>query len=119
MHFFSCLLCIIILFLLILYLHQSSKISQNNTITKIPSITKQPSRYIIYNQSRPRPWGPVINFHQSFTNNNIPELRMRNYYNDIKNSSNVKWTDQFEGTIIRNYLDNLDNVKNIYLTSIN
>lgn len=68
--------------------------------------------------------GPVINFHQSFNkynpaiqskyNTGIPEMGWRNYY--LKHFDNYQVPDQdpFAGTPIRNFLNNLDNVDNIY-----
>ena len=72
--------------------------------------------------------GPVINFHQSFGKyknmqdgtykngfpNGIPEMAWRNYYLANFSKSEIPNQDPFAGTIIRNYLDNLENVKNIY-----
>ena len=72
--------------------------------------------------------GPVINFHQSFGKyknmqngtykngfpNGIPEMAWRNYYLSNFSRNEVPEQDPFVGTVIRNYLDNMDNVKNIY-----
>ena len=72
--------------------------------------------------------GPFINFHQSFCKyknmqngsykngfpNGIPEMAWRNYYLTNFNKNEVCEQDSFTGTVIRNYLDNMDNVKNIY-----
>lgn len=57
--------------------------------------------------------GPVINFHQMFKPN-LPELGWRNYYLSTFNDYNVPTDTNFDGTIIRNYLDNLENVDNLY-----
>jgi len=68
--------------------------------------------------------GPVINFHQSFNKYNpaiqhryktgIPEMGWRNYYLKNFNENQVPPQDPFAGTPIRNFLNNLDNVDNIY-----
>jgi hypothetical protein len=68
--------------------------------------------------------GPVINFHQSFNKYNpaiqhryktgIPEMGWRNYYLKNFNENQVPQQDPFAGTPIRNFLNNLDNVDNIY-----
>ena len=57
--------------------------------------------------------GPVINFHQSFKPV-LPELGWRNLYLSRYNNSEVPNDTNFDGTIIRNFLNNLDNVDNIY-----
>ena len=74
--------------------------------------------------------GPVLNFHQHFTkrtNNKsyntvmgcgnptgIPEMGWRNMYISNNSIKDVDYEDPFSGLITRNYLDNLDNVDNIY-----
>jgi hypothetical protein len=68
--------------------------------------------------------GPIINFHESFNKYNsnlkagpptgIPEMGWRNFYLSNFNTNKVKNDDSFSGTVVRNYLDNLENVKNIY-----
>lgn len=68
--------------------------------------------------------GPVYNFHQHFNKYNpalgagsptgIPEMGWRNYYLSNYKSDGVEWTDPFSGTPIRTFLDNMENVENIY-----
>jgi hypothetical protein len=68
--------------------------------------------------------GPVYNFHQHFNKYNpalgagsptgIPEMGWRNYYLSRYKSDGVEWTDPFSGTPIRTFLDNMENVENIY-----
>ena len=74
--------------------------------------------------------GPVINFHQHFnkytTNPNyttvkgcgaptgIPELGWRNMYISNYTHNEVKDEDSFSGIVTRNFLDNMENVDNIY-----
>lgn len=57
--------------------------------------------------------GPAINFHQSFKPF-LPEMGWRSIF--LKNYSDyqVPPDTNFNGTVIRNYLDNLENVDNIY-----
>lgn len=70
--------------------------------------------------------GPVYNFHQHFNKYNprigaagfcptgIPEMGWRNYYLENYNRDEVKKEDAFAGTPIRNFLDNMENVDNLY-----
>jgi len=83
--------------------------------------------------------GPVYNFHQHFnkyspslTCNNpssipqsnnecissgpsgIPEMGWRNFYLSNFSKNEIKLVDPFAGTNIRNYLNNMENVDNIY-----
>jgi hypothetical protein len=74
--------------------------------------------------------GPVINFHQHFnkyTTNptyttvkgcgnptGIPELGWRNMYISNYTNNEVKYEDAFAGISTRNYLNNMENVDNIY-----
>jgi hypothetical protein len=70
------------------------------------------------------PVGPVYNFHQSFNKyknipgvgypTGIPEMGWRNLYLANYSDNLVVEEDPFSGIPTRNYLDNLDNVKNIY-----
>jgi hypothetical protein len=57
--------------------------------------------------------GPVINFHQSFKPV-LHELGWRNYYLNKYNDYEVPKDSNFDGTIIRNFLDNMESVDNIY-----
>ena len=74
--------------------------------------------------------GPVINFHQRFTKyttnptyttikgcgipTGIPELGWRNMYLYNFSKSEVPEDNQFSGIITKNYLNNMENVDNIY-----
>ena len=68
--------------------------------------------------------GPIYNFHQSFnksantlnTNNStgIHEMGWRNIYLANFTKNQVPIQDPFEGTPVRNFLNNLENVDNIY-----
>ena len=74
--------------------------------------------------------GPVINFHQHFNKYNtnptyttvkgcgnptgIPELGWRNMYISNYTNNEVKDEDAFAGISTRNYLNNMENVDNIY-----
>ena len=70
------------------------------------------------------PVGPVHNFHQHFNKyknipisslpTGIPEMGWRNLYLANYSQNQVVEEDPFSGTPIRNFLNNLDNVKNIY-----
>ena len=70
------------------------------------------------------PVGPVYNFHQSFNKcknssdagypTGIPEMGWRNLYLANYSDNLVVEEDPFSGIPTRNFLDNLDNVKNIY-----
>jgi hypothetical protein len=66
-----------------------------------------------------RKLGPVKNFHQSFLNCGkvLPELGWRNYYLKSNSSLNLldnSADDNFKGTSIGNFLNNLENTRNIY-----
>ena len=68
--------------------------------------------------------GPVYNFHQSFNKyknipnagmpTGIPEMGWRNFFLANYSKSQVVEEDPFEGIPTRNFLDNLENVKNLY-----
>ncbi len=70
------------------------------------------------------PVGPVHNFHQHFNKyknipesslpTGIPEMGWRNLYLANYSENQVVEEDPFSGTPTRNFLDNLENVKNIY-----
>lgn len=132
--FFSYLLALFLSLILILYLYQSKTIgykynnmNNNKTDAFFPVIfdtcsNKRTSGMPVHRV------GPVINFHQSFGKykniqngtykngfpNGIPEMAWRNYYLSNFNHNEVPEQDPFTGTVIRNFLDNMDNVKNIY-----
>ena len=134
--FLSYLLLLIISAILILYLYQISSTGYNNNNKNtllndsfFPVIldtcnsnnnTRMPVHHI----------GPVKNFHQHFTkrtNNRtyntakgcglptgIPELGWRNMYLSNYTKNEVPDVDQYAGIPTRSFLDNLENVDNIY-----
>lgn len=124
--FLSYLLTLILAIILILYL---SQIMNKNTSFLNPKEAFLPVIYDVCTNKRSGTMpvhrvGPAINFHQSFNKYNsnlglgiptgIPEMGWRNFYLANFNNNMVPENDVFSGTIVRNYLDNLDNVKNIY-----
>lgn len=130
--FLGYLLALCLALILVLYLYQNKnidnkKIKNNKKDTFFPVIfdtcpMKRVSGMPVHRV------GPVINFHQSFGKyknmqngtyingypNGIPEMAWRNFYLDNFNRNEVPEQDPFSGTVIRNYLDNMDNVKNLY-----
>lgn len=124
--FFSYMLTLILATILILYLSQLMQ--KNKPVIK----RKEPFLPVIYDvctneRTGTMPVhrvGPVQNFHQSFNKYNsalvlgtptgIPEMGWRNFYLTNFNNNMVTEKDPFAGTIVRNYLDNLDNVNNLY-----
>lgn len=132
--FLSYTLALCLALMLVLYLYQNKNIG--NIYNTVNNNKKDAFFPIIYdtcsnNRTSGMPVhrvGPVINFHQSFgkfknmqngTYKNgfptgIPEMPWRNYYLTNFNHNEVPEQDPFSGTIIRNYLDNMENVKNIY-----
>lgn len=140
--FLSCLLAISLIIILVIYLYQILP-TQNNQSSNTSKTTRESFYPVIFdtcniNRTSGMPVhrvGPVINFHQSFNkyspaiqsiiqnNNNgssrqfatqIPEMGWRNLYLSHFNKNMVPNIDPFAGTPIRNFLDNLDNVDNIY-----
>jgi hypothetical protein len=95
-------------------------------------LSNVPNQYTIFrNSGMPiHRVGPVINFHQHFnkyTTNptyttvkgcgnptGIPELGWRNMYISNYTHNEVKDEDPFSGISTRNYLNNMENVDNIY-----
>jgi len=132
--FLSYLLALCLALILILYLYQNKTMGNKyNNVNNIKKDTFLPVIFDTCNTKRTSGMpvhrvGPVINFHQSFGKyknmqngsykngfpNGIPEMAWRNYYLSNFNSNEVPQQDPFAGTVIRNYLDNMDNVKNIY-----
>lgn len=120
-------LCIILILYLYQVLPQTTTIKNNNNDTKkekfLPIIfdTCPNGRKMGMPVHRV---GPIHNFHQSFNKyiptiqNNyttgIPEMGWRNYYLKKYNQNQIKYEDPFAGTTIRNFLNNMDNVDNIY-----
>lgn len=125
--FLSYSLAFFLLAILVLYLYQITRTnskSNGHTLDKVLPI-------ILNTYTTPQNIGmpvhrvgPVINFHQSFNKYNklkgyggptgIPELGWRNYYLANFNKNEVKKEDPFDGISTRNYLNNMENVKNIY-----
>ena len=132
--FLSYVLSLCLALILVLYLYQSKIIGkQNNVMNNKNKNEFLPVIYDTCSNKRTSGMpvhrvGPVINFHQSFGKyknmqngtykngfpNGIPEMAWRNFYLANFNRNEVPDQDPFAGTVIRNYLDNMDNVKNIY-----
>ena len=136
--FLSYTLALCLALILVLYLYQNKIIgnninknknkTNNNNDTFFPVILDTCSNNNRTTRMPVHRVGPIINFHQSFGKyknmqngsykngfpNGIPEMAWRNYYLSNFNSNEVPQQDPFAGTVIRNYLDNMDNVKNIY-----
>jgi len=125
--FLSCLLVFSLLFILILYLYQlhpsssHKNISSNNKFLPIIFDTCNSGRTGGMPVHRV---GPVINFHQSFNNFNTaltqgmptgnPYMGWRDFYLKNFTKNEVPEQDPFAGTPVRNFLNNLENVDNIY-----
>ena len=102
--------------LLMIYNENKLKIDAHNNNYK-NSVHKQSCMPI-------HPVGPVHNFHQNFNKyinipasslpTGIPEMGWRNLYLANYSDSQVVKEDPFSGIPTRNFLDNLENVKNIY-----
>lgn len=132
--FLSYVLALCLLLILVLYLYQNKTMGNKyNNVNNSKKNTFLPVIFDTCNTKRTSGMpvhrvGPVINFHQSFGKyknmqngtykngfpSGIPEMAWRNYYLSNFNSNEVPQQDPFAGTVIRNYLDNMDNVKNIY-----
>ncbi len=139
--FLSYLLVFCLVIILIAYLHQTTnqKLKNKNKNKKINNSDEE-LLIIIYNEYLKKaqqdnrlhkkkcmpihPVGPVYNFHQHFNKyknipevgypTGIPEMGWRNLYLANYSDTQVVEEDPFAGTPTRNFLDNLDNVKNIY-----
>lgn len=63
--------------------------------------------------------GPYYNFHEIFNKNlnnlKFKELGWRNWWDKNKRKNKLNSKTGFEGTIIKNYLNNLDNTNNMFL----
>jgi hypothetical protein len=121
--------------------HPTHNNNNNNTKTVIQKfdvtpnhleLSNIPNQYTIFrNTGMPiHRVGPVINFHQHFnkyttnptyttvkgcgTPTGIPELGWRNMYISNYTKNEIKEEDPFSGIVTRNYLDNMQNVDNIY-----
>jgi len=106
---------------------QMNKHNQNNYVNTNPFDTCKNVR----TSGMPvHPVGPAINFHQHFTKyttnptyiavnscgnpTGIPELGWRNMYLSNFSKNEIPEEDPFSGIPTRNYLDNMENVDNIY-----
>ena len=114
--------------------HNNTKkvIQQFNATPNHLELSNIPNQYTIFrNTGMPiHRVGPVINFHQHFnkyttnptyttvkgcgTPTGIPELGWRNMYISNYTKDELREEDPFSGIITRNYLDNMQNVDNIY-----
>jgi len=119
-NFLSCLLIVLLLGLFTLYIFQiSSKekflpiildtcLNRNLEVgsTNLP-------KGVVYEGMPVHRVGPVINFHQRFKPN-LPELGWRKYYLNTYNDYQVPRDTSFDGYASMNFLNNLENVDNIY-----
>ena len=136
--FLSYLLAFCLCLILILYLYQTTegkKLKNGKNEEHIEYMKKYNNQLQLQLQNNNKlqqkkecmpihPVGPVHNFHQSFnkyTNmqdvgypTGIPEMGWRNFYLSNYSNNEVVEEDPFSGIPTRNYLDNLENVKNIY-----
>ena len=127
--------------ILVLYLYQitdGSRLNKNKNNNKNnllePMVYKNNNNYNNnYNDNNSihkkncmpiHPVGPVYNFHQSFGKykhiptagmpTGIPEMGWRNFFLANYSNNQVVEEDPFEGIPTRNFLNNLESVKNIY-----
>ena len=118
--------------ILVLYLYQITdgerlnKRKQNKHIKLEPIITNDnyDNRIHKKNCMPIHRVGPVYNFHQSFGKykhmpcagmpTGIPEMGWRNFFLANYSNNQVVEEDPFEGIPTRNFLNNLESVKNIY-----
>ena len=141
--FLSYLLGFCLIIILIAYLHQTTNQTTNkNLSSKNKKINKGDEELLLmlYNENLKKaqqdirlhkkkcmpihPVGPVYNFHQHFNKyktmpgvgypTGIPEMGWRNLFLANHSESQVIEEDPFAGTPTRHFLDNLENVKNIY-----
>lgn len=139
--FLNCALICALLFILVLYLYQTpNKLTSNKTLTNKALAVQKAQTQLQLQQARHNALnlgignqgaqshcgmpvhrtGPIHNFHQSFAftinkpNPIIPQMGWRNYYLANFNKYQVPEQDPFAGTPIRNFLNNLENVDNLY-----
>ena len=139
--FLSYLLGFCLVVILIAYLHQTTNQNSNNKkLNKKLNNSDEDILIMIYNENLKQaekdkrlhqkkcppihPVGPIYNFHQHFNKyktmsgvgypTGIPEMGWRNLYLANYSDTQVVEEDPFAGIPTRNFLDNLDNVKNIY-----
>ena len=124
--FLSCVLVVLLLILFSLYIIQlQNKINPirlkdnflpviwDTCTNKRLSSSKNLPKGVYYDGMPVHRIGPVMNFHQHFKPC-LPELGWRNYYLNNYNDYQVPTNTNFDSCIIRNYLNNLENVDNIY-----
>jgi hypothetical protein len=137
--FLSYLLGFCLVIILIAYLHQTTN---QNLTSKNKKLNNSDDDIIImiYNEHLKKteqdkrlhqkkrvpihPVGPIYNFHQHFNKyktmpgvgypTGIPEMGWRNLFLANYSDNQVVEEDPFSGIPTRNFLNNLDNVKNIY-----
>ena len=121
--FLEYLLLMVLVGLLVLFLYQSHRVDKMANIAQ--TISMKPNDTIIpviidtcpNSDSRigtpVHHIGPVLNFHQKFKPE-LPELGWRNFYLNNYTKTLPENDTNFEGTPIREYLDNMENVKNLY-----
>jgi len=141
--FISYLLTFCLVIILIVYLHQTTNQNlknMNNSNNNNSNTLNNKLLNSIYNENLKKaqqdnrlhkkkcmpihPVGPVYNFHQHFNKyktmpgvgypTGIPEMGWRNLFLANYSDSQVVEEDPFSGTPTRHFLDNLENVKNIY-----
>ena len=126
--FLSCLLVFALLSILVLYLYQTLPKTSNSAHTGKKGEAFLPIIFDTCKRQRTSGMpvhrvGPVYNFHQAFNKYNrnllamptgIPEMGWRNFYLANFSQNQVPPQDPFSGTPIRNFLDNLENVDNLY-----
>ena len=141
--FLSYLLGFCLVIILIAYLHQTTNqkvTSKNKKLNNNNNNDDDGLLLIIYNEHLKKaqadkrlhkktcqpihPVGPVYNFHQHFNKyktmsgvgypTGIPEMGWRNLFLSNYSDNQIIQEDPFAGTPTRTFLDNLDNVKNIY-----
>ena len=129
--FLSYFLAFCLIIILIVYLHQitdDTTTKKGNQMHNIPMIIYKnvnTNKNLKNNTGMHiHPVGPVYNFHQSFgkyknvsgagSPTGIPEMGWRNYYLSNFTQNQVVEEDPFAEIPTRNFLDNLENVKNIY-----
>ena len=128
--FLSCLLVFALLSILVLYLYQTLPKTSNSAPTGNKGEAFLPIIFDTCKSQRTSGMpvhrvGPVHNFHQTFNKYNpallpkntptgIPEMGWRNFYLANFSQNQVPPQDPFSGTPIRNFLNNLENVDNLY-----
>ena len=135
--FLSYVLTFSFIIILVLYLYQitdgsrlnkNKNNNQNNLLE--PMVYKNSNNYNDNNSIHKKncmpihPVGPVYNFHQSFGKykhiptagmpTGIPEMGWRNFFLANYSNNQIVEEDPFEGIPTRNFLNNLESVKNIY-----